>query len=81
MFKIPDSVLAHLRDGTASALTPDEAKEVARYIDTLAALDQVPALLKAMGAEVGSLKTEIKNAANKTAEAARLEYRNQRKRG
>jgi hypothetical protein len=52
MFKIPDTVLAQLRAGTASALTPDEAKEVARYIDTLGALDQVPALLKKMRDEV-----------------------------
>jgi hypothetical protein len=78
MFKIPDSVLAQLRAGTASALTPDEAKEVARYIDTLATLDQVPALLKVLSVDVLSLKTEIKTAAAKQAEAIRMQRRDQR---
>jgi hypothetical protein len=49
MFKIPTSVLDHLRAGTASALSPDEAKEVARYIDTLEA---IPVSLKKLRDEM-----------------------------
>lgn len=48
MFKIPATVLASLRVGNPSQLSPDEAREVARYIDTLATLSEVPALLKTM---------------------------------
>jgi hypothetical protein len=52
MFKIRAAVLASLRDGKPSALTPDDAREVARYIDTLATLSDVPTLLKKLRDEI-----------------------------
>lgn len=78
MFKIPAAVLASLRDGKPSQLTPDQAKEVARYIDTLEALDEVPALLKATRDEVSGLKQEIKSASERSAQEARMQRKNQR---
>lgn len=52
MFKIPDAVMEALRVGHPFAITEDEAKEVARYIDTLENLDRVPELLKKLRDEV-----------------------------
>jgi hypothetical protein len=49
MFKLPEPVLTSLRDGNPSALTPDEAKEAARYIDTL---EYLPVLLKTLRDEL-----------------------------
>jgi hypothetical protein len=61
MLKIPEQVMASLRIGHPFALTADEAKEVARYIDTLEALDQVPALLKKLCDEIRSRPRNQRN--------------------
>jgi hypothetical protein len=79
MFKIAPSVLASLRAGNSSALTSDDAKEVARYIDTLAELEGVPELLQATFDEVRTLHGAIDSSVMRNAREARLRLRDQRR--
>lgn len=78
MFKLPETTLAALREGNPSRLTADEAREVARYIDTLATLVDVPVLLGKVRDDLGALKREIRTTAERREQDLRMQRRNQR---